>query len=49
LPDINFAYTTVNVDSNPLIEDIVSTIINSKNYCGLLENKKDETSEDFLK
>lgn len=49
LPDINFAYTTINVDSNPLIEDIVSTVISSKNYCGLLENKKDETSEDFLK
>lgn len=49
LPDVNFAYTTVNVDSNPLVEDVVSTVINSRNYCGLTENKKEETSQDFFK
>ena len=42
LPNINFAYTTVNVDSNPLIEEIVDTIIGNKNFFGLQETKKNE-------
>lgn len=41
LPNLNFAYTTVDVDSNPLIEEIVSTMIKDKNYLGLYETKKD--------
>ena len=42
LPNINFAYTTVNVDSNPLVEQVVDTIVRNKNYFGLRETKKNE-------
>lgn len=42
LPNINFAYTTVNVDSNPLVEQVVDTIIKNKNYFSLRETKKNE-------
>ena len=47
LPDINFAYTTVNVDSNPLIENIVDTIIKNKNFFTLEEIPAKTNSLDF--
>lgn len=46
LPDINFAYTVVNADSNAMIEQIVDTIVMDKNYFTLTETKKNLIEED---
>lgn len=48
LPDMNFAYTVVNADSNSMIEQIVDTIVMDKNYFTLTETKKNLIEEDKI-
>lgn len=47
LPDINFAYTTVNIDSNPLIEETIDVIIRNKNYFSLLETSSQNINNHY--
>lgn len=39
LPDINYAYSVVNVDSNSMLENVVKTIIEGNNYFDVYEEK----------
>ena len=40
LPDLNFAYTTINTDSKAVIEDIVGTVIFNQNYLLIKEDSE---------
>ena len=48
LPDMNFAYTIVNADSNSMIEQVVDTMIKDKNYFALTKFKEKITDTHFL-
>lgn len=45
LPDMNFAYSVINADSNAMIEETIDNIILGRNYFELVETKDEITSE----
>lgn len=41
LPDMNFAYSVITVDSNSMIEEVVRTIIQNNDYFSIIEKPKE--------
>lgn len=48
LPDLNFAYSVVTAESNPMVEDVVKNVIGTNNYIELNEVGVTETSENGI-
>lgn len=48
LPDMNFAYTTVNADSSSLVEEVIGTIFKDKNYVALEEKQNTTIGENRI-